>query len=197
VLRARATPSRIAASAAMMQVLGHSADLPGHVVRLTGRPAAGRLAAEAEITEEATGAVVTVPVVAERPPDGAGVCRVGDARFGLSDLFGGRRERVRAALEEEVAGAADARRAALVDVRLLVAQLLVADCPLPPRLAELLGWEGAEKIAAALERREALAPLVAEGTGLRGQGAVFPAEGLGGPPLASAPGPPRGFAAGR
>src|SRR5262249_37752525 len=106
-------------------------------------------------------------------------CRVGDARFVLSDLFGGQRERVLAALEEEVAGAADARRAALVDVRLLVDQLLVADCPLPPRLAELLGWGGPAQIAAALERREARAPLVAEVTELREQGAVFPAEWLG------------------
>ena len=178
VLRARATPSRIAASAAMMQVLGHPAEVPGHAVRLTGRPAAGRLAADAEITEESTGAVVSVPVVAERPPRGAVVCRVGDARFVLSDLFGGQRERVLAALEDEVAGAADARRAALAGVRPLVDQLLVADCPLPARLAELLGWEGAEKIAAALDQRTALAPLLAEAAELREQGAVFPAEWL-------------------
>src|SRR5439155_20335014 len=49
VLRARATPSRIAATAAMMQVLGHPAEVPGYAVHLNGRPAAGRLAAEAEI----------------------------------------------------------------------------------------------------------------------------------------------------
>src|SRR5262249_61492348 len=106
--RARATPSPIAASAAMMQVLGHPAEVPGHAVRLTGRPAAGRLAADAEISEESTGAVVSVPVVAERPPRGAVICRVGDARFVVSDLFGGQRERVLAALEDEVARAADA-----------------------------------------------------------------------------------------
>jgi len=178
VLRARATPSRIAATAAMMQVLGHPAEVPGYTVHLNGRPAAGRLAADAEITEEATGAVVTVPVVAERPPRGAVVCRVGDAGFVLSDLFGGQRERVLAALENEVAGAADARRAALVGVRPLVDQLLVADCPLPARLAELLGWEGAEKIAAALEQRAPLTPIIAEVAELREQGAIFPAEWL-------------------
>src|SRR5262249_57907733 len=100
VLRARATASRIAASAAMMQVLGHPAEVPGYAMRLTGRPAAGRLAADAEITEEATGAVVTVPVVAERPARGAVVCRVGDARLVVSDPLRGQGERGAAAPED-------------------------------------------------------------------------------------------------
>src|SRR5947208_2532147 len=63
-------------------------------------------------------------------------------------------------------------------VRPLVDQLLVAECPLPAGLAELLGWEGAEQIAAALEQAAPLAPLVPGVAELRRKGASFPAEWL-------------------
>ena len=178
VLRARATPGRVAATAAMMQLIGHPPEVPGYTVRFSGRPAAERFVADAEVTEGATGAVATVPVVAERPPRGAVVCRVGEARFELADLFGGQRERALAALEEQAATAGDTRRTALVGVRPLVDQLLVAECPLPAGLAELLGWEGAEQIAAALDQAAPLAPLVPGVAELRRKGASFPAEWL-------------------
>ena len=142
VLRARATPGRVAATAAMMQLIGHPPEVPGYTVRFSGRPAAERFVADAEVTEGATGAVATVPVVAERPPRGAVVCRVGEARFELADLFGGQRERALAALEEQAATAGDTRRTALVGVRPLVDQLLVAERPSRRRHSHLSspGW---------------------------------------------------------
>ena len=172
-----ATPARVAATAAMLAVLDQPAEVPGWAVRFSAAAAAGRLAGDAAVEEQATGATALVPVAAERPPDGAPTCRAGDASFGLGDLFGVQRERLLDVLGRE-AGVAALR--AFEHLHPVLDPLVTEDGALPPALAELLGWEAARAIAEDLDRRtRPIASLVETVAALRRRGVVFPGQWLG------------------
>jgi len=177
-----ATPARVAATAAMLTLLGQevgvAAEVPGYELGFSAAPQAGRLVADARVCESVTGAVVSLPVVAELSLAGPPGCRAGDATFTLGDLFGVQRERLLDALGRRAAAAARAARlAALEEIRPLLGPLLERETVLPSELAALLGWKGAEAIVAAMEDRGApLSRLVPEAAALRRRGAVFPAS---------------------
>jgi hypothetical protein len=175
-----ATPARVAASAALLAVLGEAPRVPGWDVTLSAAAAAGELEAEARVTEHATGAVSTARVVANREEDGAPVCRVGDRSFDLRALFGVQRENLLDALSRQSTAATRAgRRTALGRIRALTTPLLAADTPLPLELAMLLGYETAENIVSAIEApAPPFAELSANAATLRRRGVVFPARWL-------------------
>src|SRR5262249_58264082 len=80
--------------------------------------------------------------------------------------------------------AADDALAGLARVEPILAPLLLDGVRLPAALAALLGWRGAETIAAALDDdgrpiRDSIAGLVETVSALRRQGAVFPGQWLG------------------
>jgi hypothetical protein len=158
----------VAGTAALLAVLGYPIDLPAHEVRFSAPPVAERLVAEAEVTELATGAVSTVHVEAVRGADAPPAARVGEARFGLEDLFGMQRERIGPALADA------AEDAALAGVRHLLGPLLAPAEAWVPGIVELLGRDGARRIAAGLAGGADLDALVAETRALRARGAVFP-----------------------
>src|SRR5262249_44111287 len=121
-------------------------------VALSAGAEGDRLVADARVTEVATGATSTIPLLAERPPGGAPWCRAGEATFTLADLFGVQRERLLEGVSRESAAAVRAgRRVALAQVRPLLDPLLRSDVRLPLALALILGFEEAEAIADALE----------------------------------------------
>ncbi|HYR96005.1 MAG TPA: DUF3536 domain-containing protein [Candidatus Binatus sp.] len=172
-----ATPARVAATAAMLAVLDHPAEVPGYTVQFPVAPAAGRLAAAADVQEEATGSRATVPVVAERSPGGAPTCRVEARSFSLADVFGVQAELLLDGLARE-AGVAALR--GLEEVEPIVTPLLREDIALPRELAALLGWKAAQAIAEELRRGAVpIAQLVEIAGGARRRGAVFPREWLG------------------
>lgn len=173
---AAATPARVAATGALLHLLGCAATLPGYEAPSPPADASGRLVAEVPVVESATGAVTVVGVAAERGADGAPVARADGTRFGLGDLFGVQRERLAAALGRE---AAAAMRAILARQR-PVLEALVAEGTLVSReVAALLGWDGAMAVAEALSAGAASLPaLTARVEVLRDRGAVFPADWL-------------------
>ena len=174
-----ATPARVAASAALLRVLGAADEVPGYDVRWPAAPPGGRLVADAQVTERATGAVVSVSVAAKHTPGTAPSCRVGEETFGAGDLFAGQQERLFAALGCEAAGTVRAaRRATLANLRPLLAPLGESAAALPPVLAQLLGWELAETIVATVAAHGSLATLTAETVALRRRGVVLPAAWL-------------------
>lgn len=175
--RKAGTPARIAASTAMLALLGQDASVPGHTVALPAGDG-GRIAGDAEVRDHATDETVRVRLVAEAR-DGGFVCRAGDDTFTLADLFGVQREALLAALGRDAASAVEeAGRAALAGVRPLLDIVLDGDVPLPPSLAPLLGWEGAGAIVAGIERGVPAANLTAEAALLRRRGARYPVEWL-------------------
>ncbi len=177
-----ATPARVAATCALLAVLRQDTRLPGYEVTFSSEPAGGALAAEARVTDRATGAVATVAVTAGRAGEAEPWCDVGEQRFTLAHLFGVQRERLLAAVSLEAAhGARDGRAAALTRVRPLLDPLLAADVPLPPELALLLGWDEADTLATALEASAvSVASLVPRLAALRARGVAFPTEWLAG-----------------
>ena len=171
-----ATPARVAATAAMLAVLGHPADVPGHTVRFMAAPAAGRLTADALVLEHATGAAASVPIAAERRADGAPVCRAGPTSSTLADFFGVQRERLLDAVAREAS--VDVWQS-LERLEPILAPLLAEDVALPPELAAFVGWKAAHAIADDLRRRvRPLASLIDTAARLRRRGAVFPGEWL-------------------
>jgi hypothetical protein len=174
---AAATPARVAATAAMLALLGEPAEVPGYAVRLPAPPAAGSLETRVVVREEQTGTESVQSVAARLDPAGAPVCRVEDGSFTLADLFGVQRERLLAKLGREAAATA---LETLRRIRPRLEPLLGADAMPPPEIATLLGWEGAQAIATALaERTRPVASLVEAAAGLRRRGGVFPARWLG------------------
>src|SRR5439155_353050 len=95
---AAATPARVAATAAMLALHGEAAEVPGYTLHFSAGPADGRLVADAEVREEATGATARVHVAAERAPGAPARCRAAEQDFTLADAFGAQRERLLAAL---------------------------------------------------------------------------------------------------
>jgi len=176
------TAARVAATGALLALIGQPARVPGYEIAFSAGPAGDRLVADARVAETSTGAAATVPVLAERPPGAAPWCRAGETTFTLADLFGIQRERVLDAVGREAGGAARAgRRAALAQVRPLLDPLLAGTAPLPFELAVLMGYEEAEAIANALEARAAsLRALVMQAQALRTRGVIFPARWLAG-----------------
>ncbi len=138
--RRGATPARVAASAAMLAVLGQPGTVPGYTLELPSDLAPDGTARAVEVTERATGATTAVTLAVARDGDGLPVCRAGDAAYTLADLFGVQRERLR----EEMGREAIARAAA---------------APEPGRLP--VGWL-AEEIARVLEARLATLPVAAD-----------------------------------
>jgi hypothetical protein len=174
---AAATPARIAASAVNLTLLGERADVPGHVVRLSAAREDGRLAGRVDVRQDSTGAESGVPVSARLDGDGVPACRAGEGTFTLADLFGVQRERLLATLGHEAAATA---LETVGRLRARLAPLLDRDALPPPEVATLLGWDGAQAIAAALEQpAPPLASLAADAARLRRSGAVFPARWLG------------------
>jgi len=174
---AAASPARVAASAALLGLLGRDADVPGYAVVL---PAAadGRLTGDAEVREHATGETRRVPVAAAMR-DGVPAARAGDAAFTLADLFGVQREALLDALGRDAAGAVQAAgRAAVERIRPLLDVVLSDGVPMPPSLAALLGWEGASAIVAGLDAGAAIEELAAAGARLRRRGVRFPVDWL-------------------
>src|SRR5262245_24839938 len=176
---AAATPARVAASGALLARLGAAPDVPGFEVAMAG--------GEATVRERATDAVVPVAIEVVVAADGTPSCRAAGELFGLGALFGVQRERVADALARR---AADDALAGLARVEPILAPLLLDGVRLPAALAALLGWRGAETIAAALDDdgrpiRDSIAGLVETVSALRRQGAVFPGQWLG-PRLARA-----------
>ncbi len=176
---AAATPARVAATGALLVVLGEEPDVPGYDVSFSAPVAAGRLSAAARIVERATGATTSVNVVAAHSEGVPPTCRADAQRFAVADLFGVQRERLLAALARDAAGTARAAgRSALGTMRPVLDVLLEGEPVLPLEVAALLGWERADAIAAALETRAPLAPLVAGTAALRRRGARFPVRWL-------------------
>jgi alpha-amylase/alpha-mannosidase (GH57 family) len=178
---AAATPARVAATGALMVLVGATPEVPGHTTTFEAAPHDGRLAGRARIVELATDTASEVVVSAVRDGQGAPTCLAGEAPFTLADLFGVQRERLLVVLGEEATAAArEARRAALARVRAVVDGALIFDAVLPPELATLVGWEGAEAVVAALEEgTRAPAALVAEVAALRCRRATLPGGWLG------------------
>jgi alpha-amylase/alpha-mannosidase (GH57 family) len=175
-----ATPARVAASAAMLGVLGREASVPGYDVALSAGPRDGRLDTDARVLEHATGAATTVRVQAEAAPAGPAAHAEG-ADFALADLFGVQREALLAALAAEAAAdARAARQDVLAHRRALVDGLLAGGAPPPLELARLLGREAAERGMAALEAGSvSVAGLRAELVALRARGIRLPLRWLG------------------
>ena len=175
-----ATPARVAASGAILAVLGQPPRVPGYELGFSAAPAGGELEAEVRVTELATGAMSAVRVVAVRAADGTPSCEVGDARFTLASLFGVQRESlVEAVGREGVSATRAGRHGALARLRTILEPLLAADTPLPIELAMLLGYEAADEIVAAVEGpAPALAELHARAAALRARGVIFPARWL-------------------
>jgi alpha-amylase/alpha-mannosidase (GH57 family) len=172
-----ATPPRVAATAAMLALLDQPPDVPGYTVRISAAPTAGRLDAEGEVHEQATGATATVPIAAERRSDGTPSCRAGETSFTLADLFGVQRERLLDTLGRKAAVTA---LRALDPLEPVLDPLLTEEGGLPPTLASLLGWRAAHAIAEDLQRgTRPIAHLIERATALRRRGAVFPSDWLG------------------
>jgi hypothetical protein len=175
-----ATPERVAATATLVTILGHAEDPPGYEVRLAHPVSPGRSTTDATVVERSTGAATTVPVATHLPEQadaGSPACRAGEAVFTLADLFAIQRERLLHALGRDAVAAG---RAAMGRLRPLLGPLVDhEDVLLPPELALLLGWDGAEEIGAALESGtaapSALAAVVAE---LKRHGATVPGRWL-------------------
>ena len=168
-----ATPQRVAATTTLVTMLGHPEDPPGYDVRLTSPGATTGVT----VLERSTGAETTVPVTSQEAAAGGPACRVGEMVFTLADLFAIQRERLLHALGRDAVAAG---RAAMGRLRPLLGPLVdQADVMLPPELALLLGWDGAEEIGAALAAGaappSALAALVAE---LKRHGATLPGRWL-------------------
>jgi hypothetical protein len=171
-----ATPARVAATAAVLALVDQAPGLPGWTVRLPAA-AGGRIAGDAEVREELFGSPVVVPLAAERAAGGVPRCRVGEASFGLGDLFGVQRERLLDALAGKAAVSA---LVALDGIHALLDPLLGENGAPPPALATLLGWESARAIARDLRHGgQPLPELVARAADARRRGAVFPGEWLG------------------
>jgi len=175
-----ATPARVAASGALLAVLGQPPRVPGYELGFSAAPAGGELEAEVRVAELATGALSALRVVAVRAADGTPSCQVGDSRFTLASLFGVQREHLVEAVAREGASVARAsRHGALARLRTILEPLLAADTPLPLELAMLLGYEAAEEIAAGVAATPpALGPLQSRAASLRARGVVFPARWL-------------------
>src|SRR5438552_9197607 len=175
-----ATPARVAASGAILAVLGQPPRVPGYELGFSAAPAGGELEAEVRVTELATGAMSALRVVAVRAADGTPSCEVADARFTLASLFGVQRESLVDAVGREGVSATRAgRHGALARLRTILEPLLAADTPLPIELAMLLGYEAADEIVAAVEGpAPALAELHARAAALRARGVIFPARWL-------------------
>src|SRR5262249_56303936 len=118
--------------------LGEVPEVPGFEVTLAG--------SEATVRERATDAIVPVAIEVVAGADGTASCRAAGELFGLGALFGVQRERVADALARR---AADDALAGLARVEPILAPLLLDGVRLPAALAALLGWRGAETIAAA------------------------------------------------
>src|SRR5439155_1459636 len=95
---AAAAPARGAATAEMLALDGEAAEVPGYSLHFSAGPADGRVVADAEVREEATGATARVHVAAERAPGAPARCRAAEQDFTLADAFGAQRERLLAAL---------------------------------------------------------------------------------------------------
>jgi hypothetical protein len=114
-------------------------------------------------------------VARQAEPDGP-VCRVGDASFTLGDLFAIERERLLHALGRDAVAAG---RDALKTLRPLLGPLLDPDdILLPPELALLLGWDGAESIGADLAAGVAPSVLAERVAALERHGASLPGRWL-------------------
>src|SRR5207249_10677866 len=85
---AAATPARVAANAALLARHGEAEEVPGYTLRFSAGPAEGRLAADAEVREEATGATARVPVPAERVPGAPARLRAAEQVFTLAAAVG-------------------------------------------------------------------------------------------------------------
>ncbi|TMA70053.1 MAG: DUF3536 domain-containing protein [Deltaproteobacteria bacterium] len=170
----------VAASGALLAVLGQPPRVPGYELGFSAAPAGGELEAEVRVAELATGALSALRVVAVRAADGTPSCQVGDSRFTLASLFGVQREHLVEAVAREGASVARAsRHGALARLRTILEPLLAADTPLPLELAMLLGYEAAEEIAAGVAATPpALGPLQSRAASLRARGVVFPARWL-------------------
>jgi alpha-amylase/alpha-mannosidase (GH57 family) len=172
-----ATPQRVAATATLIRMLGHPEDPPGYEVRLARPVASDRVSTETAVVERSTGAATTVSVVLQEVGAGGPACRVGETVFTLADLFAIQRERLLHALGRDAVAEG---RAAMGRLRPLLGPLVdEEDVMLPPELALLLGWDGAEEIGAALEAAtvapSTLAVVVAE---LKRHGATVPGRWL-------------------
>jgi alpha-amylase/alpha-mannosidase (GH57 family) len=176
------TPARVAATGALCTLLNQPARVPGYEVELSAVPQGDTLRADARVTETATGSVATVAVRGERPESGAPWCRVGEATFTLSDLFGVQRERLLEGVGRTASATSRAgRRTALAQVRPVLDQLLAVETPLPPDLALILGYEEAEAIVLGLETRTVpLTALADRAKALRTRGVVFPLRWIAG-----------------
>jgi alpha-amylase/alpha-mannosidase (GH57 family) len=183
---AAATPARVAATAATLRVLGLAPDVPAHAVELPADGGTGRIAGNATVVEQTTGALATVAVEAARDADGGVACRVAGVPFGVAQLFGVQKERVLDALASD---AGERALRGIEGVRAVVEPIMSSALDdagvLPPVLAALVGWEGARKIAAGIDDGRRLGELVETATTLRRRGAILPSGWLG-PRLARA-----------
>jgi hypothetical protein len=179
---ARATAPRVAATGAMLALLGHSPWVAGYDLHLPADLAADGRPRDVTIVENATGSAARVELAAASDAGGPPRCRADGAAFTLKDLFPIQREELLDAVGRQAAeGARTARRAALAEVRDVLDPLLAGDEVLPPALALLLGYEEAESIGAAVaERPPRLASLIERAGALRSRGVVLPPRWLAG-----------------
>ena len=177
---AAATPARVAASGALLALLGEEPSLPGYELTLSSAPRDGRLEASVRVVELATGAATTVPVVPASAPGALPACEAGGRSFTIPDLFGIQQEALMAMLARKAAGLARTAREELLGGRRPVLDaLLEGGTPVPLEVATLLGWEQADAIVSALEANRPPATLVAATGALRRRGARFPVRWLG------------------
>ncbi len=176
VLGRRVTPERIAATAVVLDRLGERPALPGYAVTL--RP--GAEGVDVEVDEERTGGRDVVRV---RPPAPGEPfrCEVGGVRYGVTELFLVQRERLLAHITgDAVERVRSVRHEALARVAAIIDPLLARE-PVPSlELAMMLGYDEADRLAAALATgSEPLVGLKERMAALRARGVVVPARVVG------------------
>jgi len=173
---AAATPARVAASGAILALLGEPVSVPGYDVEMPPSSDGARIAGQARIGEQSTGAVENVTLDASRATDGTIEAHASGARFGIEDLFGVQREHLVVRFGREAARAVrEARRQALARVR-----AGLDGGPVPAgRLARMLGWEVAEELMAGVEGGRPVTTLVVDARAARARGIVLPVGWLG------------------
>jgi alpha-amylase/alpha-mannosidase (GH57 family) len=171
-----ATPARVAANAALLSLMGHPDAPPGYEVQIARPLVADGGPTAATVAERSTGTETAVTVVARQGAADGPVCCVDDVTFTLADLFAIERERLLHALGRDAVAAG---RDALKTLRPLLGPLLDPDdLMLPPELALLLGWDGAESIGADLAAGVAPSVLAERVAALERHGATLPGRWL-------------------
>ena len=178
-VRAEAPSSaRVGATAGLLRLLGHTAEVPGYVIQLPEPSGTDRLEADVPVAEASTGLKEHVRVLGQRWPDGTATCEVDGVSYGLGDLLLPQHEAVLQRLADEVRQAARIEQAPAM----AVAQLLVAatnGTPVPVDLLRLMGEAETESLVADLaEAQRPAAALIEHARVLQARGVPLGTEAL-------------------